>query len=64
MGLVVLRQGDGYAQGDEPELPGLQRHILGGVEVNPVGLTRHVAQGIDAVHKVFYLDLFHMKLQI
>ena len=63
MGLVTLRQLDGDAQGDQAEFSGLHVHILGGVEVDPVGFACHIAQLVDAVHKIFYLDFFHVKLQ-
>ena len=63
MGLVTLRQFDGDTQGDQAEFSGLHIHILGGVEVDPVGFACHIAQLVDAVHKIFYLDFFHVKLQ-
>ena len=63
MSLVSLRQFDGHAQRDQPEFPGLHVHIHGGVEVDPVGLPGNVAQLVNAVHKIFYLDFFHVKLQ-
>ena len=43
MGLVTLRQFDGDTQGDQAEFSGLHIHILGGVEVDPVGFACHIA---------------------
>ena len=63
MGFVSLRQLNGYPQGDQPEFPGLHVHVLGGMEVDPVGFSGHVAQLVNAVHKIFYLNFFHVKLQ-
>ena len=63
MGLVSPGQSNGHPQGDQPELPGLQGHFLGGAEVDPVGLTLYIAQLRKALCKIFYLDFFHVKLQ-
>ena len=32
-------------------------------QVDPVGLALHVAQLVDVICEIFYLDLFHVKLQ-
>ena len=55
MGLISLRQGDGHPQGDEAEFAGSQRYLFGGMEIDPIGFSLHVAQLINGVRKIFYL---------